>query len=110
MGLDLDFFGVESMEVICRRVEGYVVHDIPCESETISDGLDLDKFIGNIQEYSVYKITKEECLFGRGNMILDIAFKDGLIVSLKYPIEMTGEQMDNFIRPLREKFLIKQDD
>lgn len=80
--------------------EGWVRTTIPLENESIADEKDIDILASNILSITSYHIAKEECLWEQGSLVLDIIYKDGHKCCVKFPYEMTNEQLMHYIKAL----------
>lgn len=70
---------------------------------TISDDFDLDRIVKVLKGFSYYRREREDCPFARGNWIIDLYENDtDIFLSLKLPLEMTEDEIIQYIQPLIE--------
>lgn len=88
------------MGIDILEVSGLVRTEVPGDGETIATDFDINQMAPDIKEVCMYYRSKEDCPFGRGNLILDITHQDGGIFCIKFPFEMTEQHLMDYIKPL----------
>jgi hypothetical protein len=92
------------MELKVTKVDCFNRDSIPDENETIADDLNFDELVKNIKSMNIYFRYPRDCPFARGNWLIDLQFKDGGLLCLKLPKEMTEEKVHKFCHPLIDYF------
>lgn len=93
------------MSITVKEIEGIVRNTPLNENETIVDLLyDIDKAVSDISYFEAYWRHKSECPFARGNLVIDITYKDDSIMCIKLLYETTPEQLCAFMHPLMIRF------
>lgn len=95
------------MRIMGREVHGIVRDSIPNEADSIEEICDVNKLVQMLETYTIYYRSPEVCPWGRGNLVLDLLMKDGVIYCMKYPLDMTVEQLHHYIKPLTAKLAEK---
>ncbi len=95
------------MTILVQEVNSKVRLEEPAPNDTISDEIDIDLLIRLSRKIIYYFRSKQECPMNRGNWIIDAYLKNGTIECLKYPPTMTKERFEEFIKPLRDKDVVK---
>lgn len=90
-------------EIVIKEVEAYNRNSMPKENETIADDMQINNIVPLAKEVRVYRRDKKACPKNRGNVVIDITFKDNRILCFKLPLEMTDDHVLKFIKPLMDK-------
>jgi hypothetical protein len=91
-------------EIQVQQVSGTVRQTIPTKNQQIDELIDIKNFPFNyLKQLEIYRRSKEDCPFNRGNWVIDITFKNGQINFVKLPLEMAEEAVNHYCEPLINK-------
>lgn len=91
---------IQIQEVDCRVYKKELK-----DGETIDEILKLEQIKAYTEKIQIYFRGETQCPFDRGNWIIDLYFKNGQMICLKFSPDIPENRFKEFVKPLTDIML-----